>query len=75
MTFGDALKKYRTERGASQIELADELGFYDQFGQPDSTRISHYEHGDHGPNWKAIKKFARILGDDFIKVIVEALND
>ena len=57
MTFGEKLKKLRTERGLSQKTVADKTGVHaNSYGQ--------YERGIRKPDGDTVKKLARALDCD-----------
>ena len=53
-TFGDNLKRFRTEKSISQGELADAIGMH-------STHISRYERNLTSPSIDVVKKIAEQL--------------
>lgn len=56
MTFGENVKKARKERGLTQGELADIMGF------KSIASVSKYEKSDEVPRRKVAQKFADALG-------------
>jgi transcriptional regulator with XRE-family HTH domain len=55
MTIGDKIKKVRLERGWTQTDLANRLGF-------NACQISFYESGKREPNFKNFIKLCEALG-------------
>ena len=53
-TFGENLKKSRTEKGISQSQLAELMGIY-------PAHISRYERNQTIPSIDVVKKFADLL--------------
>ncbi|HRG52719.1 MAG TPA: helix-turn-helix transcriptional regulator, partial [Bacteroidia bacterium] len=53
-SFGDNLKRFRTEKKISQEELADSIGMH-------STHISRYERNLTSPSIDVVKKIAEKL--------------
>ena len=53
-SFGDNLKRFRTEKNISQGELAESIGMH-------STHISRYERNLTSPSIDVVKKIAEVL--------------
>ena len=65
MTFGESLKYHRKKKNMSQIDLAMACGYVNEFGV-DTSQISKYENGMANPTWYTVKRFADILGSQFV---------
>lgn len=55
MNIGERIKNEREQRGWSKVELAKRSGVSDR-------SISHYEHGQREPQFKAVEKIMRAFG-------------
>jgi transcriptional regulator with XRE-family HTH domain len=53
--LGRAVRAVRTERGLSQVELAEATGFIQAW-------ISHVERGARNPSWENVVRLAQGLG-------------
>lgn len=53
--LGRAVRAIRTERGLSQVQVAEATGFIQAW-------ISHVEHGRRNPSWNNVVRLAEGLG-------------
>ncbi len=57
MSFGDALRKYRSLAGLSQEELGARIGRH-------RTQVNRLENGASAPTWATVQRLAKALGVD-----------
>lgn len=69
MTFGENVKKARKERGLTQGELADIMGF------KSIASVSKYEQSDEVPRRKVAQKFADALGVSVSELLTAYYTD